>query len=997
MRERSKFSSSDEIGIIVANAGYRLILLLIGIFAEIFGMARSAQAQSRPANQFTVMVNIVGSGVVTLDPPSSDTLADGIYQRDTVVKLIATPAPGYVFSGYSGDFAGWMNVETMKINADKKLTATFSPLPKPRFPNGIWTSAAEISKLPTSGLGWENLKAGADKPIGPPNLSDHEDSVNVAILAKALVYARTGEDTYRQQVIAACMAAMGTEQGGLTLALGRGLLAYVVAADLVKLPPTEDAIFRSWLRNIWAETFAGQTLRSSHEGRPNNWGTHCGATRAAIARYLGDATELERTARVFKGWLGDRNTYADFTFETAGLDWQANPEAPVGINPLGATKNGHSIDGVLPDDQRRSGPFVWPPPKENYAYGAQQGALMQATILYRAGYDVLNWENQALRRALKWLYNEAKYPADGDDKWIPYIINHFYGTHFTVPFPARPGKNAGWTDWLYGSSHALTVSRSNGNIDIQSLGTTNGNLAVMKLTAIPSSGYLFNGWSGDLSGAKNPDTLVMNVDKSVTANFVKAGPFNVTVTKIGSGTVALNPPDSVYDGGTSVTVTATAAPGFKFTGWTGAFTGTTNPVQLTITANMNLTATFKAIFNLTVEATDSGTVTLSPSGRLYQDGTKVTLTASPAAGYQFVEWRGDLLGSTNPATIVMNANKRVTTVFAAIQVTHEETQTGGSSNSTTVGTSASLTAASGQLYLAAISTKPRVQVNVVSGLGLNWKLVKAQCSGRNSSGVELWMAQGTPSGSEGVIATFDSAPNNAVIAVSRFSGVLQGGANPIGNVISGNTSGQKGNCSDGVDDKSYLLNFQTTVADAVVYGAAAMRSRSHVPGPGFTERAEINYGTNSAMAAIAVMDKVVPSATTLTVNGAFTGDVDWAVVAVEIKPENEIPLTTDSSREKTPAASSVPTALQLYNYPNPFKAQTNIEYLLPKPGPVRLSIYNLTGQRVRTLVEAMQSAGHNKAQWNGRDDDNRELGSGFYLMQLEAGALRLTRRVVLLK
>jgi hypothetical protein len=259
------------------------------------------------------------------------------------------------------------------------------------------------------------------------------------------------------------------------------------------------------------------------------------------------------------------------------------------------------------------------------------------------------------------------------------------------------------------------------------------------------------------------------------------------------------------------------------------------------------------------------------------------------------------------------------------------------------------------------------------------------------------MAQGSPRGNDEVTATFDSAPNNAVIAVSRYSGVPQGGTNPVGNVISGNTKGQNGTCSDGVDDKAYLFNLPTTVDGAVVYSAAAIRSRAHVPGSGFMERAEITNGSNSAMAAIAVMDKIVASATTVTVSGAFNGDVDWAVVAVEIKPKNGIPLAIDPSGEKTTVDSSMPSAFHLHNYPNPFNGQTSIEYLLPQPGQVRLSIYNLNGQRVRALVEASQPAGHNKAQWDGRDDGNREAGSGVYLIQLEAGGLRLTRRIILLK
>ena len=67
-------------------------------------------------------------------------------------------------------------------------------------------------------------------------------------------------------------------------------------------------------------------------------------------------------------------------FEYGDLSWQADPTKPVGINPVGAKRDGHSIDGVLPDDQRRSGGFVWPPTKENYVWEALQGAIAQAVI-----------------------------------------------------------------------------------------------------------------------------------------------------------------------------------------------------------------------------------------------------------------------------------------------------------------------------------------------------------------------------------------------------------------------------------------------------------------------------------------------------------------------------------------------------------------------------------------------------------------------------------------
>ena len=100
--------------------------------------------------------------------------------------------------------------------------------------------------------------------------------------------------------------------------------------------------------------------------------------------------------------------------------------------------------------RRATSSFTWPPPKENYVYAALQGALAQAVILHRAGYDVWNWEEKALLRAVEWLHEQADFPAVGDDEWQPHIINHIYGTNFPAPVPSRSGKNVGFTDWTFG-------------------------------------------------------------------------------------------------------------------------------------------------------------------------------------------------------------------------------------------------------------------------------------------------------------------------------------------------------------------------------------------------------------------------------------------------------------------------------------------------------------------------------------------------------------------
>ncbi len=330
---------------------------------------------------------------------------------------------------------------------------TIRAVPTPRGRHLV-LSDEEIRALPIEGVAWDGLVAYAREPIEDPDLSDQNDRDNLRTLAKAILYIRTGDAKSRLEVIDACTKVIDT-QAGSTLPLARELAAYVIAADWVGLPPETDAAFRRFLDRVRRTSLGGKTLISTHESRPNNWGTHAGATRIAIARYLHDDTDLAAAARVFQGWLGDRDSYD--AFEYRELSWQADRSAPVGINPLGSTLEGHSVDGCLPDDQRRGGSFVWPPPRENYAYEALQGAVLQAILLDRAGYDVWQWQDRALWRAFRWLETEANFPAEGDDEWQPFVVRHFSGVDSPpTPLPeaeraAQPGKNFGFTDWLYGS------------------------------------------------------------------------------------------------------------------------------------------------------------------------------------------------------------------------------------------------------------------------------------------------------------------------------------------------------------------------------------------------------------------------------------------------------------------------------------------------------------------------------------------------------------------
>ena len=132
----------------------------------------------------------------------------------------------------------------------------------------------------------------------------------------------------------------------------------------------------------------------------------------------------------------------------------------------------------------------------------------------------------------------------------------------------------------------------------------------------------------------------------------------------GQGSVALNPPGPTYPEGTSVTLTANPAAGWYFDHWEGALTGSTNPATLVMDVDKAVTAVFLQYqYTLTVSVTGQGSVALNPPGPTYPSGTTVTLTANAASGWHFDHWEGALTGSTNPAALVMDANKTVTAVF----------------------------------------------------------------------------------------------------------------------------------------------------------------------------------------------------------------------------------------------------------------------------------------------------------------------------------------------
>ncbi|MBP7310207.1 MAG: T9SS type A sorting domain-containing protein [Candidatus Cloacimonetes bacterium] len=85
------------------------------------------------------------------------------------------------------------------------------------------------------------------------------------------------------------------------------------------------------------------------------------------------------------------------------------------------------------------------------------------------------------------------------------------------------------------------------------------------------------------------------------------------------------------------------------------------------------------------------------------------------------------------------------------------------------------------------------------------------------------------------------------------------------------------------------------------------------------------------------------------------------------------------------------------NYPNPFNPETTISYSVKENLPVNIEIYNLKGQKVKSLVKETKAAGNYKVAWNGTDDNNRPVSSGVYFFKMNAGKYSSTKKMIMMK
>jgi hypothetical protein len=319
---------------------------------------------------------------------------------------------------------------------------------------GILLSRAELMALPTSGPGWDAIMARIKSPYGGSYTLGARDDSNKDILANALAGARLNNAAYKafaRDKIARMMAA--PRNTGDVLGTLRHLQTYIISADIIDLASFDPALngkFRTWLANEIRVNYSGGggggSVISTHDKKPNNFGTHAGATRIAAALYLGDANELKAARDVWYGWATGDPAYTPQTRKWTGTSWQCNSSKPSGINATGCSRNGVSLDGVIPEDQERCGEFSQTPCATNYIQGAADGMTLSFWMLARQGENPWAWGDRAALRQMKWKYASGQAPYSGFRWQIP-VIEKAYGIDLPGNAPTATSTNFGFADW----------------------------------------------------------------------------------------------------------------------------------------------------------------------------------------------------------------------------------------------------------------------------------------------------------------------------------------------------------------------------------------------------------------------------------------------------------------------------------------------------------------------------------------------------------------------
>ncbi|UCE65425.1 MAG: S8 family serine peptidase, partial [Candidatus Zixiibacteriota bacterium] len=240
------------------------------------------------------------------------------------------------------------------------------------------------------------------------------------------------------------------------------------------------------------------------------------------------------------------------------------------------------------------------------------------------------------------------------------------------------------------------------------------------------------------------------------------------------------------------------------------------------------------------------------------------------------------------------------------------------------------------------------------------------------------------------IVQFSNIPHFDGTGVYTFEAILTADGNITCQYLS--VSGILNSSTIGIENSDGIIGLQVAYNQNYLTDNLAVQFRM----PEFWLSTDPAYG----YAAAGETDNI-----TVTFDAAELDEGDYfGQITIESNDSNSPTVIVPCTLTVSPAvgidelAENIPASFALdQNYPNPFNPGTEIGFALPEKSDVNLTIYDLLGRRVRTLISAELDAGYHTIAWNGDDSSGKSVSSGIYFYKIEAGDFRMTRKMIMLK
>ena len=607
-----------------------------------------------PPTTYTLTIT-ASNGTVAKSPNQSS------YASGAAVTLTATPSSGYTFSGWSGDLTGSTNPATVTMNGNKTITASFTAISSCTNCHFVrqgatgnnsgsdWTNAfTSIPANPTRGHTYY-VASGNYAPSGGIALGTSGSTVTII---KGATIADHGTGTGWSNSFSVCSSEGGTQ---------------------AQFP------------NGWDISTGGWTIDGScGAGSANN-----GTTTGYGFRSRSDAAGSGAIGFWFANSVSG---IAISHYEIDGVSATGIPIDQGGTDGM-LCAGGCDVDGVFDHlyihDIKRAPFLMGGNVTLQYSYLARNRSTAPEHAegwSYRGGTAIVRWN----------VFEDIR----GTGQFVQLYgvgTNHeIYGNVFKLvagpcnqcSASAFPVVDATGDGVIHGLKfYNNTIYNFNGNPGVASINGSDGYDVKNNLWLNSDYGASISGtenynniWGAYFydrpAGAESSWRCIQSTGQDPSGNC--AGVNNTLVAPSPSA-VFVSAPNNLHVNGNTIsglTMLGTNLGGAPYnvdmdgntrTNWTrGAyeFTGSSTPPPAPTTYTLTITAS-------------NGTVAKSPNQTSYTSGTAVTLTATPSSSYTFSGWSGDLTGSTNPATVTMNANKNITASFTATAPTPPPTPGSG--------------------------------------------------------------------------------------------------------------------------------------------------------------------------------------------------------------------------------------------------------------------------------------------------------------------------------